>query len=153
MEVHLPPTQEAQLAELAVKTGRGADELVQEAVARLLSYNEWFKQQVQIGVDQIARGEFIEEEEMDPRIKRMLQSWAHSSAALLTASECYGLVVKSATRKASVRLSRRRRRRENFLHAANADFAALKRNPKAWMEELRERKLWEHALADGLAKK
>jgi len=74
MEVHLPPTQEAQLAELAVKTGRGTDDLVQEAVARLLSHNEWFKQQVQIGVDQIARGEFIEEEEMDARVELMLRS-------------------------------------------------------------------------------
>ena len=46
-----------------------------------------------------------------------------------------------------------RYRRERFLHAANADFAALKKNPKAWKEELRERGLWEQTLADGLAKK
>ena len=46
-----------------------------------------------------------------------------------------------------------RYRRERFLHAANADFAALKRDPKAWREELWERELWEHTLADGLAKK
>ena len=74
MEIHLPQHQEAQLNELAVKTGLGIDELMQEAVAKLLSHNEWFKQQVQIGVDQIARGEFIEEEEMDARIQLMLQS-------------------------------------------------------------------------------
>ncbi len=74
MEVHLPENQEAQLNELAVKTGRRTDELVQEAVAKLLSHNEWFKQQIQIGVDQIARGEFIEGEEMGARIERMLQS-------------------------------------------------------------------------------
>jgi len=29
---------------------------------------------VQIGIDQIARGEFIEEEEMDARVRRMLDS-------------------------------------------------------------------------------
>jgi predicted transcriptional regulator len=74
MEVHLPQNQEARLNDLAVKTGRGTNELVQEAVAKLLSHHEWFKQQVQIGVDQIARGEFIEEEQMDARIERMLQS-------------------------------------------------------------------------------
>jgi predicted transcriptional regulator len=74
MEVHLPLTQESQLNELAIKTGRGTDELLQEAVARLLAHNEWFKQQVQIGIDQIARGEFIEEDEMDARVERMLQS-------------------------------------------------------------------------------
>ena len=44
MEVSLPQNQESQLNELALKTGRGTDELVQEAVARLLAHNEWFRQ-------------------------------------------------------------------------------------------------------------
>ena len=74
MEVHLPQNQESQLNDLAIQTGRGTDDLVQEAVGRLLAHTEWFKQQVQVGIDQIARGEFIEEEEMDSRIERMLQS-------------------------------------------------------------------------------
>ena len=74
MEVHIPPNQEAQLGELAARTGRGTDELIQEAVDRLLAYNQWFKEQVQVGVDQLDRGEFIEEEEMDARVQRMLQS-------------------------------------------------------------------------------
>jgi predicted transcriptional regulator len=73
MEVHLPQSQEAKLNDLAAQTGRGTDELVQEAVARMLAHNDWFKAQVQIGIDQIARGEFIEEEEMDARVERMLQ--------------------------------------------------------------------------------
>ena len=47
--------------------------LVQEAVAQMLAYNEWFQAQVQIGIEQIARGEFIEEEEMDARVERMLR--------------------------------------------------------------------------------
>ena len=46
-----------------------------------------------------------------------------------------------------------RYRRETFLHGANADYAALKRNPKAWKGELRERKTWEQTLADGLDEK
>ena len=71
---YLCRSQESQLNELALKTGRGTDDLVQEAVARLLAHNEWFKQQVQVGIDQIARGEFIEEDEMDARVERMLQS-------------------------------------------------------------------------------
>lgn len=57
-----------------MQTGRGTDELVQQAVAQLLAHNEWFKQQVQIGIDQIACGEFIEEEEMDARVERLLES-------------------------------------------------------------------------------
>ena len=44
-------------------------------------------------------------------------------------------------------------RREEFLRAANRDYAALRRNPKGWKEELRERELWEQTLADGLDKK
>jgi len=74
MEVHLPQNQEAQLNDLAAQTGRRTGDLVQEAVARMLAHNDWFKAQVQIGIDQIARGEFIEEEEMDARVERMLRS-------------------------------------------------------------------------------
>jgi len=47
---------------------------VQEAVAHLLAHSEWFQEQVQIGVDQIARGEFLEEEEVDARVARLLES-------------------------------------------------------------------------------
>lgn len=72
--MHLPQHQEAQLNDLATKTGRGTDELLQEAVTRLLTRNEKFRQQVQVGLDQISRGEFIGEEEMDARVERMLRS-------------------------------------------------------------------------------
>ena len=44
-------------------------------------------------------------------------------------------------------------RREQFLRAANRDYAALRRNPKGWKQELRERELWEQTLADGLCNK
>lgn len=52
----------------------GTEDLVQEAVAWLPGHNEWFQQQVQIGVDQIACGEFIEGQEMDDLAERMLRS-------------------------------------------------------------------------------
>jgi hypothetical protein len=45
-----------------------------------------------------------------------------------------------------------RYRRERFLCAANADFEALRKDKKAWKEELRERQVWERTLADGLDK-
>ena len=44
-------------------------------------------------------------------------------------------------------------RREQFLRAANREYAALRHNAKGWNEALRERKLWEQTLADGLGKK
>ena len=37
-----------------------------------------------------------------------------------------------------------------FLAGLNADFAALRNNPKAWKEELHERALWDSTLSDGL---
>jgi hypothetical protein len=40
----------------------------------MFSHNEWFQEQVQTGIDQIARDEFIDEEEIDARVERMLQS-------------------------------------------------------------------------------
>jgi hypothetical protein len=43
-----------------------------------------------------------------------------------------------------------RYRRDKFLRGANADFAALQRDKNAWKQALRERDLWERALADGL---
>jgi predicted transcriptional regulator len=74
MEVHISPNREAQLCDLAAKTGRGTDDLVQEAIDRLFADNQWFKDQVQVGIDQLDRGEFIEEDEMDARVDRMLRS-------------------------------------------------------------------------------
>jgi predicted transcriptional regulator len=69
MEVELRPEQEARLNELAATSGRGTDELLQEAVDRLLSYNTWLEEQVQVGMDQIERGELIDEAEMNARVK------------------------------------------------------------------------------------
>ncbi|MGH9469661.1 MAG: toxin-antitoxin system protein [Terriglobia bacterium] len=43
-----------------------------------------------------------------------------------------------------------RYRRDKFVRGANAEFAALKSDAKAWREELKERDLWEQTLADGL---
>jgi len=43
-----------------------------DAVDRLLAEEAWFDAQVQSGIDQIARGEFLEEEQMDARVARMI---------------------------------------------------------------------------------
>jgi predicted DNA-binding protein len=40
-------------------------------------------------------------------------------------------------------------RRKRIFEEANAAFAALKADPKAWAEELEERKVWESTLNDG----
>ena len=41
-------------------------------------------------------------------------------------------------------------RRQQFLIAANADYARLRADPEAWAEELEERRLWDNTLMDGL---
>ena len=71
MNVQLPERQAAKLASLSTRTGRSPGELVTEAVDRLIAQDRWFDEQVQLGIDQIARGEFLEEEEMDARLVRM----------------------------------------------------------------------------------
>ena len=73
MNVDLVASQEARLKDLAARTGRATNDLVREAIDKLLAHDEWFKVQVQVGIDQIARGEFIEEEEMNDRVERMLR--------------------------------------------------------------------------------
>jgi predicted transcriptional regulator len=74
MELQLPERQAAGLASLSSRTGRSASELAAEAVDRLLAQENWFDAQVQLGIDQIARGEFLEEEEMDARVARMMRA-------------------------------------------------------------------------------
>jgi predicted transcriptional regulator len=69
--VELTPDQVAELSKLASATGRGTDELMQEAVDNLLAYNNWFKEQVQVGQVQIKRGELLEDEEVRARINQM----------------------------------------------------------------------------------
>ena len=73
MDLQLPERQTAELASLASRTGRSATDLVVEAVDRLLADEKWFDAQVRLGIEQIARGEFLEEEEMDARVARMIQ--------------------------------------------------------------------------------
>jgi predicted transcriptional regulator len=74
MNVNFTPEQEAQLSEIATQTGRDAGQLVKDAALRLLENNTRFRAGVQKGIDAANRGDFIEEDEMDARIERMLQS-------------------------------------------------------------------------------
>jgi len=73
MELQLPEPQSTELVNLAARTGRSATDLVVEAVDRLLAEETWFNEQVQLGIDQISRGEFLEEDQMDARVKRIIQ--------------------------------------------------------------------------------
>jgi predicted transcriptional regulator len=69
MEVALRPDQEAKLNEIAETTGRGTDDLIREAVDRFLEYDEWFKREVQVGLDALERGEVVSHEEVEAQIR------------------------------------------------------------------------------------
>jgi predicted transcriptional regulator len=73
MEVHFTPEQEAQLAQMATKVGTEPQRLVKDVVVRYLDDEARFLAAVEKGIAAAARGEFIEEEEMDARIERMFK--------------------------------------------------------------------------------
>jgi predicted transcriptional regulator len=72
MEVHLTPELQAKLDEVAAQQGRDAQSLVQEAVQRLVDYDQWFVREVEKGLAQIERGEVLEHEEVGARLEKLL---------------------------------------------------------------------------------
>jgi len=70
MEAHLSPDLEAKLSRVAAEQGRDAETLVQEAVERLVDYDEWFLREVEKGLAVADRGEFIEHDD----VLRMIDS-------------------------------------------------------------------------------
>jgi predicted transcriptional regulator len=72
MEVQFTPEQEAQLAQIADVEGVAPSRLVQDAALRLLENDARFRASVRKGLDQADRGQFIEEDEMNARVARML---------------------------------------------------------------------------------
>ena len=74
MEVHFTPEQQAKLAQVAAQQGRAPDQLVQDFVDRYLENETRFLEGVERGIAAANRGEFIEEEEMNARVERMLKS-------------------------------------------------------------------------------
>ncbi len=74
MALHFTPEQEAQLAQIATQQGTDAERLVKEAALRRLEEDARFRAAVREGIAQADRGEFVEQEEMDARLKQMLRS-------------------------------------------------------------------------------
>jgi predicted transcriptional regulator len=74
MEVRFTPEQEARLSKIATREGLDPEELVKDAALRLLEDDTRFRAGVRKGLEQADHGEFIEEQEMDARVKRMFPS-------------------------------------------------------------------------------
>ena len=74
MEVHFTPEQETELSRIAKVTGTDTERLVRDAALRLVEQDRRFRAAVREGIAQADRGEFIEEEEMDARLEKLLRS-------------------------------------------------------------------------------
>ena len=64
MEVNFSPELEAKLNDLAAQEGRDTQSLVQEAVERLINYDQWFIREVEKGLAAAERGEFVEHDDV-----------------------------------------------------------------------------------------
>ncbi len=64
MEVPLNPDLQAKLTRIATQQGRAKEALVVEAVERMVSYDEWFRREVEKGIAAADAGEFRDHEEV-----------------------------------------------------------------------------------------
>ena len=64
MDIRLTAEQEAQLTELATRSGRGVGELAAEAVARYLDEEQRFAEAVKRGIEAADRGDFVASDEV-----------------------------------------------------------------------------------------
>jgi predicted transcriptional regulator len=74
MEVNLSPDKEARLRQLANRTGKDAEQLVDEAVDRMLEYDERFLAAVEEGRASARKGDLLEQDEVVKRIEQMFRS-------------------------------------------------------------------------------
>ena len=77
MELHLTPETEAKLDELARRTRRGADQLLEEAVDHLVSYNEWFERNVRDSQPAVVRGETMADQDVRAWLEAPERRYAH----------------------------------------------------------------------------
>ena len=74
MEIPLKPEFETKLKRIASETGCAAAQVVEDLIRKHLDYEEWFRSEVQKGIDELDRGEFVSDEDVQRRIERTLRS-------------------------------------------------------------------------------
>ena len=74
MEVPLKPELEAKLARIAAQNGRASEQVIEELVEKFVDHDQWFKQEVEKGLAELDRGEFIEHDEVVARIEKMFRT-------------------------------------------------------------------------------
>lgn len=75
MELYLSQEEKEQLDQIALRDGKAnVGELLREVALRMLDQDRRFRAAVMEGIASAERGDFIEEEEMDARFAKMLES-------------------------------------------------------------------------------
>jgi predicted transcriptional regulator len=70
MEARLNPDLQAKLAQLASQQGRNTEELVVDAVERMVNDDQWFMREVEKGISAADRGELVDHEDVEKLINR-----------------------------------------------------------------------------------
>ena len=74
MEVRLSPDKQARLQEIAARVGKNAEEMVEEAVDRMLEFDERLVAAVEVGRKSARRGELLDHDEVVERIEKISRS-------------------------------------------------------------------------------
>jgi predicted transcriptional regulator len=74
MDVQLTEEQEAQLVRITRTNDTNPEQLIKDAVVRLLEEDAHFHAGVREGIAQADRGDFVEELEMESKLEQMLSS-------------------------------------------------------------------------------
>ena len=70
MNLQVPPELEAKLTRLAAETGRTADQVALDLLARSVDHDEWFRAEVERGRTAASEGRLIEHDEVAARMDR-----------------------------------------------------------------------------------
>lgn len=73
MEVHFSAAKEARLQQVAARIGKAPSQVIEEAVDRMLEYDERFNAAIEEGRASARRGELLEHDEVVARIEQMFR--------------------------------------------------------------------------------
>jgi predicted transcriptional regulator len=73
MEIQLTEQEQAQLRDVAQRTGRNTEDVVHEAINSFLQHEREFVEAVEKGLASLDRGEYITHEEVTSRIDKLLR--------------------------------------------------------------------------------
>lgn len=74
MEIELTQEEQAQLVQVAQRTGRNAEEVVREAINSFLQHEIAFAEALERGLVSLDRGEHVTHEEVASRIGKLFRS-------------------------------------------------------------------------------